>query len=187
MPYTFNGSSNHTLGVEIELQIVDRDTLALSNSVQSILDRVPPAWVDKVKPELMQSYCELNTDICNTVKDVQRDLAEKLAWSRSIADVLGLRLLWSGTHAFSPWHEQRYSPGERYRWLTEVMQEISRRLVVFGLHVHVGVDSGDKATCGAGGTRASPRTARSSWIRCPPRGCPPTCGTGRSTCGWSIT
>jgi carboxylate-amine ligase len=145
MPYVFNGSSSHTLGVEIELQIVDRDTLALSNSVQPILDRVPPAWKDMVKPELMQSYCEFNTDICNTVKDVQRDLSEKLAWGRSIADVLGLNLVWGGTHAFSPWHEQQYSPGERYRWLTEVMQYISRRLVAYGLHVHVGVDSGDKA------------------------------------------
>jgi len=145
MPYVFKGTSSHTLGVEIELQIVDRDTLALSNSVQAILDRVPPAWKDKVKPELMQSYCEFNTDICNTVKEVQRDLSEKLVWGRSIADVLGLKLVWGGTHAFSPWHEQQYSPGERYRWLTEVMQYISRRMVAFGLHVHVGVDSGDKA------------------------------------------
>jgi carboxylate-amine ligase len=145
MPYTFKGSSSHTLGVEIELQIVDRDTLALSSSVQAILDRVPAAWTEKVKPELMQSYCEFNTDICNTVRDVRRDLAEKLAWGRSIAEVLGLRLVWGGTHAFSPWHEQRYSPGDRYRWLTEAMQDITRRMVVFGLHVHVGVDSGDKA------------------------------------------
>jgi carboxylate-amine ligase len=145
MPHTFKGSPTHSLGVEIELQVVDRESLALTSSVQAILDRVPPAWKDKVKPELMQSYCEINTDVCDTVKDVQRDLAEKLAWGRSITEVLGLQLVWGGTHAFSRWQEQAYSPGERYRWLTQVMQDITRRLVVFGLHVHVGVDTGDKA------------------------------------------
>ncbi len=145
MPYVFKGNPTHTLGVEIELQVVDRETLALSSSVQQILDRVPERWADQIKPELMQSYCEFNTGICTTVKDVERDLGEKLDWSRGVAQELGLNLCWGGTHPFSPWSEQRYSPGERYEWLTHAMRDISRRLVVFGLHVHVGVNSGDKA------------------------------------------
>jgi carboxylate-amine ligase len=145
MPYTFNGNARHTLGVEVELQITDAESLGLSGSVQQILDLVPENWSDKVKPELMQSCCELNTGICETVQDVGRDLSEKLEWGHAIAGDLGLRLVWGGTHAFSPWREQRYCPIKRYQWLTEVMQEITRRLVVFGLHVHVGVDSGDKA------------------------------------------
>ena len=145
MPHTFNGNARHTLGVEVELQITDAETLGLSNTIQRILDLVPESWSEKVKPELMQSSCELNTGICETVQDVGRDLSEKLEWGRAVADQLGLRLVWGGTHAFSPWHQQRYCPIRRYQWLTEVMQEITRRLVVFGLHVHVGVDSGDKA------------------------------------------
>ncbi len=145
MPYVFNGNPTHTLGVEIELQLVDARTLALANAVGQILDRVPKKWADKIKPELMQSYCELNTDVCETVKDVERDLNEKLDWAEVTAEKLGLSFVWGGTHPFSPWHEQHYSPGERYKWLTRVMRDISRRLVVFGLHVHVGVDSGDKA------------------------------------------
>jgi carboxylate-amine ligase len=145
VPYTFNSNQTHTLGVEVELQLVDARTQALSNSIQQILDRVPEKWAGKIKPELMQSYCEFNTDVCETVKDVERDLGEKLAWGQAVADELGLKFLWGGTHAFSPWSDQLYSPGERYEWLTRVMRDISRRLVVFGLHVHVGVDSGDKA------------------------------------------
>ncbi len=145
MPYTFTGNPTPTLGVEVELQVIDRETLALSNSVQEILDRVPERWADQIKPELMQSYCEFNSGICTTVKDVERDLGEKLDWGRGVADELGLNFVWGGTHAFSPWSEQRYSPGERYEWLTRAMRDISRRLVVFGLHVHVGVNSGDKA------------------------------------------
>ncbi|NIM62389.1 MAG: YbdK family carboxylate-amine ligase, partial [Acidobacteria bacterium] len=145
MPYIFNGNPSHTLGVEIELQVVDRETLALSNSVGAILERAPEGWEAKIKPELMQSYCEINTGICRTVNEVERDLTEKLDWANDVVSDLGLQLVWSGTHAFSPWYEQRYSPGERYAWLAEVMRDISRRLVCFGLHVHVGVDSGDKA------------------------------------------
>ena len=61
---------------------------------------------------------------------------------QATAEELGLQLVWGGTHAFSPWYEQRYSPGKRYAWLTEAMRDISRRIVVFGLHVHVGVDTG---------------------------------------------
>ncbi|MHC4415705.1 MAG: carboxylate-amine ligase [Planctomycetota bacterium] len=145
MPYTFHGNSTHTLGVEVELQLVDGETLALSNSIQQILDRVPDQWSEKIKPELMQSYCEFNTEVCTTVKEVEQDLGEKLEWGRATAQELGMKLLWGGSHAFSPWQEQLYSPGKRYAWLTEAMQHITRRLVVFGLHVHVGVDSGDKA------------------------------------------
>ena len=57
----------------------------------------------------------------------------------------GLRLFWSGTHPFSPWHDQEVTPNERYFDLINLLQETARRLVTFGLHVHVGVDSGDKA------------------------------------------
>ncbi len=145
MPYSFNGNASHTLGVEVELQLVDAETMALANSVGQILERVPDRWRDKVKPELMQSYCEFNTGVCRTVRDVERDLSEKLEWGRETAAELGLKFVWGGTHTFSPWHDQLYSPGKRYEWLSHAMQDISRRLVVFGLHVHVGVDSGDKA------------------------------------------
>ena len=145
MPYSFHGNTSHTLGVEVELQLVDSRTLGLSNSIQQILDRVPEAWSGKIKPELMQSYCELNTDICSSVKEIERDLNEKIEWAQGVAGELGLQFVWAGTHPFSPWFEQCYTPGERYAWLARVMQHIARRMVVFGLHVHVGVDSGDKA------------------------------------------
>jgi carboxylate-amine ligase len=61
------------------------------------------------------------------------------------ADALGLRLWWGATHPFSQWQDQRVTPNERYLQLVNLLQEMARRLVTFGLHVHVGVDSGDKA------------------------------------------
>lgn len=145
MPLVFNGNSHFTLGVELELQLVDAETGALSSSITKILDRVPEPWKDSIKPEFMQSYCEINTSVCNTVGDVERDLREKLVWMESVAHELGLRIVWSGTHPFSRWDDQHITEGERYAWLLETMQDVGRRLLVFGLHVHVGVSSGDKA------------------------------------------
>ncbi len=145
MSTVFNGNESHTLGVELELQLVDRKTGALSNSIGRILDRVPQKWEDCFKPELMQSYCEINTGVCNTVAEVETDLSEKLRWAYDAAEQLGLTFIWGSAHPFSRWDDQQASPGERYAWLLETMQDVGRRLVVFGLHVHVGLDSGDKA------------------------------------------
>lgn len=145
MPQIFNGNPTHTLGVEIELQLLDAETGALSNSIQSILDRVPAKWKDSIKPEFMQSYCEINTGVCQTVGEVEADLTEKLLWAQDTAESLGLCFVWAGTHPFSRWQDQKVTPGERYAWLLNAMQDVARRLLIFGLHVHVGVDTGDKA------------------------------------------
>ncbi len=145
MNHPFNANDSHTLGVELELQLVDTQTGELSNAINRILNRVPEQWSESFKPELMQSYCEINTGICHTVGDVERDLSAKLEWAGQTAESMGLQFLWAGTHPFSDWADQQISPGERYAWLTDRMQDVARQLVCFGLHIHVGVDSGDKA------------------------------------------
>ena len=145
MPQIFRSNPTFTLGVELELQLVDAKTGALSNSIQQILERVPSQWRESIKPEFMQSYCEINTGVCKSVKEVEIDLNEKLMWATDVAEDLGLQFVWSGTHPFSRWEHQKISPGDRYAWLLEAMQDVARRMLIFGLHVHVGVDSGDKA------------------------------------------
>ena len=97
------------------------------------------------KPELMQCVLEINTDVCETIGEADRDLTEKIQIVQSATDALGLRLWWGATHPFSQWSDQRITPDERYLQLVSLLQEMARRLVTFGLHVHVGVDSGDKA------------------------------------------
>lgn len=144
-PVPFHSNKTHTLGVEIELQLVEAKTGALANSIQAILDRVPEKWSSSIKPEFMQSYCEINTGVCQSVRDVENDLTEKLQWAQDTAEDLGLRFVWAGTHPFSRWEHQKVTPGERYQWLLHEMQDVARRMLIFGLHVHVGVDSGDKA------------------------------------------
>jgi carboxylate-amine ligase len=134
-----------TLGVEIELNLVDSQTMALRSGVLPILKDVPPELELSVKPELFQSYLEINSKICENVAEAESDLTEKLRVVRQLAARQGLRLHWGGTHPFSRWQEQEVTPNERYLNLIELLQETARRLVTFGLHVHVGVDSGDKA------------------------------------------
>ncbi len=141
----FASSSEPTLGVELEVALVDEGTMALSSSIQQVLERVPEPLRGRIKPELMQCYLEINTEICHTVDEVEADLSEKIQVVESIADEIGLRVYWTGTHPFSRWQEQLVTPDDRYGRLLDILQDMGRQLVTFGLHVHVGVDSGDKA------------------------------------------
>ncbi len=110
-----------------------------------VLSQVPKSAETRYKPELMQSCIEINTGICETVDDAKHDLTAKLCWLEQLTDRLGLRLWWGATHPFSLWKDQSVTPNDRYKNLVNLLQEMARRLVTFGLHVHVGVDSGDKA------------------------------------------
>jgi glutamate---cysteine ligase / carboxylate-amine ligase len=143
--FQFQSNAEPTLGVEIEVALVDGRTMALSNSIQQVLADVPERYAKRIKPELMQSYLEINTDVCRTVADVEADLREKIAVVERITDRLGLRLFWTATHPFSLWQDQQMTPDDRYGRLLAILQDMGRQLVTFGLHVHVGVDTGDKA------------------------------------------
>lgn len=141
----FNPSAQPTVGVEIELALVDAQTMALCSKNAAILNRIPPKYADKIKPELMQCYVELNTDVCENLAEVKADLEAKLRVLSKAAAAENARLYWSGTHPFSTWREQKITPNDRYMGLVNLLQDTARQLVTFGLHVHVGVNSGDKA------------------------------------------
>ncbi|MCA9192137.1 MAG: YbdK family carboxylate-amine ligase [Planctomycetales bacterium] len=143
LPFTRN--DRPTLGVEIELQIVENDSLALANRISDVLQAIPASYQGSIKPELMQSYLEINTKICNTVHEAGEDLRRKLSVVEQVMEPLGLKLYWAATHPFSSWRDQQITVDERYYRLVDLMQDVARRLVTFGLHVHVGVESGDKA------------------------------------------
>ncbi len=140
----FNSNSRPTLGIELELGLVDARTLELSSSIDRVLEQLGGSLRD-FKPELMQCCIEINTDVCESVADAEQDLRGKIMQVEQVTDQLGLRLWWGATHPFSLWKEQRITPNERYHALVGLLQEMARRLVTFGLHIHVGVDSGDKA------------------------------------------
>jgi carboxylate-amine ligase len=146
----FHRNDRPTVGVELELGLLDAETLALSSAYGLLHARLTAEGYQDdesghFKPELMQCVLEINTDICETIADAERDLRAKIAVVESACDALGLRLWWGATHPFSSWEDQQITPDARYLQLVNLLQEMARRLVTFGLHVHVGVDTGDKA------------------------------------------
>ncbi len=141
----FTRNDEPTIGVEVELQLVDAETMALRSGIEDVLARLPQSLAHRVKPELMQCYLEINTEICHTVREAGDDLRQKLEELERVAHSLGLRLFWAATHPFSSWRDQKITVNDRYFRLVELMQDVARRLVTFGLHMHIGVDTGDKA------------------------------------------
>src|SRR4051794_4023508 len=99
----------------------------------------------KAKHELLESCIEVITGVCTTVAEAEQDLAETLSEVSAAAAQRGLGVMCSGTHPFTDWATQQISPNPRYAKLVEDMQWLARRLQIFGVHVHVGVRSPDKA------------------------------------------
>ena len=141
----FRSNDRPTLGIEVELGLVDAETHALANRCACLLEEVPETVRGSCKPELMQCCVEVITGVCDTVADAETDLRRSITALQSACDNLGLKLWWGSTHPFSDWRVQQPTPDDRYSQLLELLQEMARRLLTFGLHVHVGVDSGDKA------------------------------------------
>jgi carboxylate-amine ligase len=145
----FGERSLPTVGVELELQLVDASTLALRQGVDAIYAEIPAELSNWVRRELHACCVEITSDICMSVDEIRRDLKAKLLWVAGAAAQRGLLLAWGGTHPFSHWKDQEISSEPRYRALADSFQETLRRQLIFGLHVHVGVESADAAikTC----------------------------------------
>ena len=149
MEIEFHSSQRSSLGVEMELQIVDRETRELNSAASKILAEMGAGHPDgrhpKAKHELLESTIEMITGVCQTAAEARSDLEETLGELRSHTGDAGLELLCSGTHPFSSWSAQQVSPDARYHHLIEQVQWPARRLQIFGIHVHVGVRSAAKA------------------------------------------
>ena len=148
MEILFNASERSTLGIEVELQLVDRGSRELRSGASEILRRLELERGEphpRAKNELIESNIELITGICSTVAEARGDLEATLAEVAAVAGDLGLALLCAGTHPFSDWAAQDITPNERYLRLVEEVQWPARRMAIFGIHTHVGVRSAEKA------------------------------------------
>lgn len=142
-------SPRPTLGVELELQVVDAETGDLVSLANEILADVgagrPEGEHPKAKHELFQSIIEVITGVCDTPAEAHADLTATIAEVAAAAARRGARLASAGTHPFALSRDQVVSPQPRYHQLMERMQWPARRLLIFGTHVHVGVKSGERA------------------------------------------
>jgi len=144
----FHSSPTSSLGVEWELQLVDRETRQLTSGATEILAELSDDGSGQhptAKHELLQSTIEVITGVCATVPEAMADLGRTIAQVTALAEPRGLGLMCSGTHPLTDWQSQQISSDPRYTKLIEDMQWLARRLQIFGVHVHVGVRSPDKA------------------------------------------
>jgi carboxylate-amine ligase len=149
MAIRFTHNPRPTVGVELELHIVDEETGDLVSVANEMLDELgaehPGGEHPKAKHELFQSTVEIITGVCDSPDEVHADLAATLAEVRVAAARRGARPISAGTHPFAKVREQLVSPSPRYHELIEAMQWPARRLLICGMHVHVGVESGERA------------------------------------------
>tara|TARA_B100000945_G_scaffold308588_1_gene298454 strand:- start:1195 stop:2337 length:1143 start_codon:yes stop_codon:yes gene_type:complete len=139
----FNSSPKPTIGVEAELYTISNENYNLFPAAPEILSSFKN---DKhITEELLECIVEVNTNICNDVSEVRSDLYEKINKVRAKANIMGVSLVSMGTHPFAKWKEQRITQSNRYLNFLERMQWPVRRLIISGLHVHIGVESGEKA------------------------------------------
>jgi carboxylate-amine ligase len=150
--HSFTGPS-YTIGVEEELMIVDAETLDLSNSIEALLQGIPQDLVGEVKPELLESVCEIATTPCKNTQEVAEQLRHLRRVTQETAAKEGLAIGSAGTHPFAMWEEARVVARPRYRELIAGLQFIARQELIFGVHVHVAVDDPDKAIHVANGMR----------------------------------
>jgi glutamate---cysteine ligase / carboxylate-amine ligase len=145
MEHGFTGPS-YTLGVEEELMIVDSETLDLTNSIEEMLkDLQDTGAAGDVKPELMESVCEIATTPCRDAAEVSQQLTELRSTVQDVAAARGWAIGAAGTHPFALWEDQRIVSRPRYRDLIAGLQFVARQELIFGIHVHVGLDDPDKA------------------------------------------
>jgi glutamate---cysteine ligase / carboxylate-amine ligase len=145
----FNGPA-YTVGIEEELMILDAETYALVNAIEDLVQESPDG---EIKPELMESVLEIST---SPAPDVRAAGAKLRALRRQVRDTAGKRGLAigsAGTHPFAKWEDQRITAAPRYRDLVDALRFVARQEIIFGLHVHVGVDDADKAIHVANGMR----------------------------------
>ncbi len=141
----FHPSAEPLLGVEIELQILDRETGDLAPGAVRILKMCEEDKVEGVTAELMQSMIEIKTGVCRSVDEVRDQLSARLRRVRNIASSLGFELAMAGTHPFHRTTTSTVFPAERYERIMDRLAWITYQRVMFGLHVHVGIPGGDLA------------------------------------------
>ena len=134
-----------TVGIEEEYQIVDPETRELKSYITQFLDKGTRVSHRKVQPEFMQSQVELGTEVCKDIAELHTELAQQRGAILDLAEEQGLTIVSAGTHPFSRWVDQDITPKQRYAGLLEEMQAVAQRLLIFGMHVHIGIEDRDFA------------------------------------------
>ncbi len=133
-----------TLGIEEEFQIVDPETRELKSHVSEILEEGKLILGEKLKPEMIQSMIEVGTGVCHNIQEAREDISKLRCIISGLARRKGMEVVAASTHPFSHWGDQKIFDDERYTFIVEELQMVARSLLIFGLHVHVGIPDKDR-------------------------------------------
>lgn len=139
----FKKSKDFTVGVELELQIIDPNSRDLVSKCSDILKELGKNA--NIKHEFYESCIEINSDICNSISDLEKNLLRHVHILYEAARKLGLKITMAGTHPTANWSKQLVSPNKRYLNLENRIRMPVQRMLTFGIHVHVGLSSGPEA------------------------------------------
>ncbi|MCS6965239.1 MAG: carboxylate-amine ligase [Candidatus Kapabacteria bacterium] len=131
-----------TLGIEEEYMILDPRTLDLRSHIDmELLSQGRMVLQEHIKPELHGSILEVGTGVCRTVQEARQELVKIRSVVAYLARQNGLLIGAASTHPFARWQEQQIYPDERYLGIVEDMQILARSLLIFGLHIHIGIEN----------------------------------------------
>jgi carboxylate-amine ligase len=131
-----------TLGIEEEYQIIDPETRELKSYITEIL-KGDSMILDEVKPELHQSMVEIGSRVCRTPQELRSELVRLRGMVMDLAGKSNLVIAAAGTHPFSCWTKQEITPLERYMGVRQDLQDLAQQLLIFGTHIHIGIEDRD--------------------------------------------
>ena len=132
-----------TLGIEEEYLLVSKETRALADQPQTMLDECNKHLEGQFSPEFLRSQIEVGTRVHSTLEGARADLSNLRATVAEVAQQHGLAPIAASTHPFADWHQQKHTDKERYSTLANDLQVVARRLLICGMHVHVAIEDED--------------------------------------------
>ena len=133
-----------TIGIEEEYLLVDRDSLALSEAPPELMEACKSELEDQVSPEFLNCQIEIGTKVCRNVAEARDELRHLRSCVSNNAAKFNLAPIAASCHPFSDWRDQHHTDKERYNTLSHDLAGVVRRMLICGMHVHVGIDSPDR-------------------------------------------
>ncbi len=132
-----------TLGIEEEYLVVDQDTLDLAEAPEALMEDLVGRLGGRVSPEFLRCQIEVGTSVCATIDEARSELADLRRTVRDACAEYGLAPIAASTHPSAIWSKQHFTDKERYRALEKDLAGVARRMLICGMHVHVGIDDPD--------------------------------------------
>ena len=146
MPLEFKSSAPLSLGVELELMVLNTHDYNLARGAPDLLARLEKVELDgEVKPEITESMIEVNSSVNANYDDLRRELKSVRDAIVVAAQRLNVAVAGGGSHPFHKWNERRIYPTERFQRVSALYGYLAKQFTVFGQHIHVGVENGDDA------------------------------------------